>query len=36
VFLPGKAKRFVLDQDEELIIDERGVRLASSEPEDAD
>lgn len=36
VFLPGKEKRFVLDQDEELIIDERGVRLASSEPEDAD
>jgi len=36
VFVPEKAKRFVLDQDEELIIDERGVRLASSEPEDAD
>jgi hypothetical protein len=31
-----KAKRFVLDQDEELIIDERGVRLASSDVEDAD
>ncbi|MFT5658116.1 MAG: hypothetical protein ACI9KN_001395, partial [Gammaproteobacteria bacterium] len=27
---------YVLDQDEELIIDERGVRLARSEPEDAD
>ncbi|MCP4331503.1 MAG: cyanophycin synthetase [Gammaproteobacteria bacterium] len=36
VFVQEKAKRFVLDQDEELIIDERGVRLASSEPEDAD
>ena len=36
VFVPEKAKHFVLDQDEELIIDERGVRLASSEPEDAD
>ena len=36
VFVPEKAKRYVLDQDEELIIDERGVRLASSEPEDAD
>lgn len=36
VFVPEKEKRFVLDQDEELIIDERGVRLASSEPEDAD
>jgi hypothetical protein len=31
-----KAKRFVLDQDEELIIDERGVRLASSDVEDSD
>jgi len=36
VFVPERAKRYVLDQDEELIIDERGVRLASSEPEDAD
>ncbi len=36
VFVPEKAKRYVLDQDEELIIDERGVRLASNEPEDAD
>ena len=36
VYLPEKAKRYVLDQDEELIIDERGVRLASHEPEDAD
>ena len=36
VFVQEKAKRFVLDQDEELIIDERGVRLASSEPEDSD
>ncbi len=36
VFVPGRAKRYVLDQDEELIIDERGVRLARSEPEDAD
>ncbi len=36
VFVPERAKRYVLDQDEELIIDERGVRLASSEPEDSD
>jgi cyanophycin synthetase len=36
VYMPEKAKRFVLDQDEELIIDERGVRLASHEPEDSD
>jgi cyanophycin synthetase len=36
VFVPERAKRYVLDQDEELIIDERGVRLASSEPEDGD
>ena len=36
VFVPEKAKRFVLDQDEELIIDERGVRLASSDVEDSD
>ena len=35
VFVPEKAKRFVLDRDEELIIDERGVRLASHD-EDAD
>jgi hypothetical protein len=33
--VPDRAKRFVLDQDEELIIDERGVRLASHD-EDAD
>jgi len=26
----------VLDQDEELIVDERGVRLASHDAEDAD
>jgi cyanophycin synthetase len=36
VYVPEKAKRYVLDQDEELIVDERGVRLASSDPEDAD
>jgi len=36
VFVQEKAKRFVLDQDEELIIDERGVRLASSDVEDSD
>ena len=36
VFVPDRAKRFVLDQDEELIIDERGVRLASHDAEDAD
>jgi cyanophycin synthetase len=36
VFVQEKAKRFVLDQDEELIIDERGVRLASHDSEDAD
>lgn len=36
VFVPEAEKRYVLDQDEELITDERGVRLASSEPEDAD
>ncbi|MFT5220201.1 MAG: cyanophycin synthetase [Planctomycetota bacterium] len=36
VFLPGRAKRYVLDQDEELIIDERGVRLASQDVEDSD
>jgi cyanophycin synthetase len=36
VFVPERAKRYILDQDEELIIDERGVRLARSEPEDGD
>ncbi len=36
VFVPEREKRYVLEQDEELIIDERGVRLARSEPEDAD
>ncbi len=36
VFIPESEKRYVLDQDEQIIIDERGVRLASSEPEDAD
>ena len=36
VYEPEKEKRYILDQDEELIIDERGVRLASHEPEDAD
>ncbi|MEM7562045.1 MAG: cyanophycin synthetase [Pseudomonadota bacterium] len=36
VFVPEKAKRVVLDQDEALIIDERGVRLAHSDPEDGD
>ena len=35
VFVPEKARRYVLDQDEELIIDERGVRLARQD-EDAD
>jgi cyanophycin synthetase len=36
LYLPEEAKRYVLDQDEELIVDERGVRLARHEPEDAD
>jgi cyanophycin synthetase len=36
VFVPEREKRYVLDQDEEIIIDERGVRLASTEPEDGD
>ena len=36
VFVPGRAKRYELDEDEELIVDERGVRLARSEPEDGD
>jgi cyanophycin synthetase len=36
VFVPEKAKRYVLDRDEELIIDERGVRLASHDKEDSD
>ena len=36
VFVPEKAKRFALDQDEELIIDERGVRLATHDKEDSD
>ena len=36
VFVQEKAKRFALDQDEELIIDERGVRLASQDKEDSD
>ena len=36
VYLPETEKRYVLDQDEALIIDERGVRLASSESEDSD
>ena len=36
VFLPEKARRYQLEQDEELIIDERGVRLASHEDEDSD
>jgi cyanophycin synthetase len=36
VFVPEAERRYVLDQDEELIIDERGVRLASNEPEDSD
>ncbi|NNE62880.1 MAG: cyanophycin synthetase, partial [Gammaproteobacteria bacterium] len=36
VYVPERAKRYVLEEDEELIIDERGVRLASNEPEDAD
>jgi hypothetical protein len=36
VYEPEKEKRYILDQDEEIIIDERGVRIASSEPEDAD
>ncbi len=36
VFAPERTRQYVLDQDEELIIDERGVRLSASEPEDAD
>ncbi|MGK0398699.1 MAG: cyanophycin synthetase [Gammaproteobacteria bacterium] len=36
VYVPEAEKRYILDQDEELIIDERGVRLATSEPEDSD
>jgi len=36
VYEPEKEKRYILDQDEEIIIDERGVRIATSEPEDAD
>jgi len=36
VFVPEAERRYVLDQDEEIIIDERGVRLASNEPEDSD
>jgi cyanophycin synthetase len=36
VFVPEPEKRYVLDRDEEIIIDERGVRLATSEPEDSD
>ncbi len=36
VYVPERAKRYVLEENEELIIDERGVRLASNEPEDSD
>ncbi|NKB76552.1 MAG: cyanophycin synthetase [Gammaproteobacteria bacterium] len=36
VFVQEKERRYVLDQDEELIIDERGARLATSGTEDAD
>ncbi|MEM7292429.1 MAG: cyanophycin synthetase [Pseudomonadota bacterium] len=36
VFEQPRAKHYKLEQDEELIIDERGVRLAQSEPEDSD
>jgi len=36
VFVPGRAKRYELEEDEELIIDERGVRLARSVSEDGD
>ena len=36
VFAPGKIKRYKLEEDEELVIDERGVRLAAIETEDAD
>ncbi len=36
MFMPPREKRYPLEQDEEIIIDERGVRLARSEPEDAD
>jgi len=36
VYEPEKEKRYILDRDEEIIIDERGVRIATSEPEDAD
>ena len=35
VFVPEKEKRYVLGQDEELIIDARGVRLARHD-EDSD
>jgi cyanophycin synthetase len=36
VFVQERAKRYVLEDDEELIIDERGVRLARNVPEDGD
>ncbi|MEH6357642.1 MAG: cyanophycin synthetase [Pseudomonadales bacterium] len=36
VYVQKRAKRYVLEEDEELIIDERGVRLARQVPEDGD
>ena len=36
VYVPERAKRYVLEENEELIIDERGVRLARQVSEDSD
>ncbi len=36
VFVPQRARRYELEEDEELVIDERGVHLSVHEPEDAD
>jgi cyanophycin synthetase len=36
MFVPGKVKQYQLDEHEELVIDDRGVRLVSNEPEDSD
>ncbi len=36
VFVPQRARRYELEDDEELVIDERGVHLSVHEPEDAD
>ena len=36
VFAPEKVKQYKLDADEELVIDDRGVRLVVNEPEDSD